>query len=149
MYPCTLQPNYKQFPDAIIRLLKMYSGQIKAKITSLQLSSKTLISTLAFTYWFWLFFKLFSNDKKMYSWSATTWQGSHAGGQYNRYISQRIYLKIELPRWEKCVLFLTTNLCAITSVRTSNIIAANLHSNRILKPWKITTLKIPRKHTNW
>ena len=46
----------------------------------------------------------------VYSWFATTKQGGHFGGQYNRIFSQRIYMKIEFgSRRREMLLFLATN----------------------------------------
>ena len=44
-------------------------------------------------------------DSWLYSWFATTWQGGHVGGQYNRNFSRKIYVEIEFscrPRGEQC-----------------------------------------------
>ena len=53
--------------------------------------------------------------KTLYSWFATTWQGGHVGGRYNRIFSRAIYMKIELSfQRREMVLFLTTNMAAVT-----------------------------------
>ena len=52
----------------------------------------------------------------MYSWFATTFHGSHVGGQYKRIFSLRIYMKIEFSSQRReMLLFLTTNMAAVTS----------------------------------
>ena len=58
----------------------------------------------------------FLNDRREYSWFATTWQGGNIGRRNNRIFSQRIYIKIEFSsqRREK-LLFLTINMAAVTS----------------------------------
>ena len=46
-----------------------------------------------------------------YSWFATTWQGGHVGGQYNRVFSRRIYMEMEFSSQRReILLFLTTNM---------------------------------------
>ena len=35
------------------------------------------------------------NTSKLYSWTATMWQGGHVGGQYNRIFFRRIYMTTE------------------------------------------------------
>ena len=53
--------------------------------------------------------------KTLYSWFATTWQGGHVGGRYNRIFSRAIYMKIEFSfQRREMVLFLTTNMAAVT-----------------------------------
>ena len=50
------------------------------------------------------------------SWFATTWQGDHIGGQYNRIFSRRIYMKIEFRSQRRRMLLpLTNNMAAVTS----------------------------------
>ena len=47
---------------------------------------------------------------------ATSWQGGHVGGQYNRIFSRRIYLKTEFSSQRReMILFLTTDMAAVTS----------------------------------
>ena len=69
-----------------------------------------------------LWCNLFTPFNRMYqatlsnSWFATTWQGGHVKGQYNRIFFWRIYLKIELSyQRREMLLFLTTNMAAVTS----------------------------------
>ena len=51
-----------------------------------------------------------------YSWFATTWQGSHVGGQNKRIFPRRIYMKIEFSfQRREMLLFLTTNIASVTS----------------------------------
>ena len=51
-----------------------------------------------------------------YSWFATTWQGGHTGGQNKRIFPGRICMKIEFrSRRREMLLFLTTNMAAVTS----------------------------------
>ena len=46
----------------------------------------------------------------VYPWFATTKQGGHVGGQYNRIFSHRIYMKIEFSsRRRVMLLLLATN----------------------------------------
>ena len=57
-----------------------------------------------------------SSEVLFYSWFATTWQGRHVGGQYNKIFSRRIYMKIEFSSQRReMLLFLTTNMAAVTS----------------------------------
>ena len=52
----------------------------------------------------------------LYSWFATTCQGGHVGGQYNTILFRRICMKIEFSSQRReTVLFLTTNMAAVTS----------------------------------
>ena len=68
------------------------------------------------TEWHVLHWKLYVNLKSYNSWFATTWQGGHVGGQYNRIFSRRIYMKIEFSSQRReMLLFLTTNMAAVTS----------------------------------
>ena len=59
---------------------------------------------------------LLSTKMNFYSWFATTWQGSHVGGQNKRIFPRRIYMKIEFSSQRReMLLFLTTNMAAVTS----------------------------------
>ena len=69
-----------------------------------------------------LWCNLFTPFNRMYqatlsnSWFATTWQGGHVGGQYNRILSWRIYMKRELSSQRREMLsFLISNMAAVTS----------------------------------
>ena len=53
---------------------------------------------------------------RRYSWFATTWQGGHVVGQYNRNFTRKIYMKIDFSSQRReMLLFLTTNMAAVTS----------------------------------
>ena len=56
------------------------------------------------------------NIHVLISWYATTWQGSHVGGQYNTIFSPRIYMEIEFSsQGREMHLFLITNMAAVMS----------------------------------
>ena len=63
--------------------------------------------------------EIYSSDvyrHKSYCWFATTWQGGHVGGQYNRIFSRRIYIETGFSSQRReMLLFLTTNMAAVTS----------------------------------
>ena len=53
------------------------------------------------------------NTSKLYSWTATMWQGGYVGGQHNRIFFRRIYITTEFSsQRSKMLLFLTTNMHA-------------------------------------
>ena len=63
----------------------------------------------------------------LYSWFATTRQGSHVGGHYNIIFSRRIYIKIEFcSQKRKILLFLTPNMVALTSRANQQYQAASV-----------------------
>ena len=65
-----------------------------------------------------------------YSWFATTQQGGHVGGRYNR-----IYMKIEFgSQRREMLLFLTSNMAAVTS-----------RTNQQYITWAFPTLCLTRK----
>ena len=65
-----------------------------------------------------------------YSWFATTQQGGHVGGRYNR-----IYMKIEFgSQRREMLLFLTSNMAAVTS-----------RTNQQYITWDFPTLCLTRK----
>lgn len=68
------------------------------------------------------------------SWFATTWQGGHVGGQYNTILFRRNCMKIEFSSQRReTVLFLTTNMAAVTSRANqqynTSAAAVNKHKN--------------------
>ena len=63
----------------------------------------------------------------LYSWFATTWQGGHVGGQNKRIFPRKIYMKIEFSSQRReMLLFLTTNMAAVTSLANQQYWANNL-----------------------
>ena len=63
------------------------------------------------------------------SWFATTWQGGHVGGQYNTILFRRICMKIEFSSQRReTVLFLTTNMAAVTSRANQQYSPKNLYT---------------------
>ena len=67
-----------------------------------------------------------------YSWFATTQQGGHVGGRYNR-----IYMKIEFgSQRREMLLFLSSNMAAVTS-----------RTNQQYITWAFPTLCLTRKRT--
>ena len=62
-----------------------------------------------------------------YSWFATTWQGGHIGGQYNRIFSWRICMKMAFSSQRReMLLFLITNMANMDISITYHFLA-DLH----------------------
>ena len=79
-------------------------------------------------------------EQRPYSWFATTWQGGHVGGQYNRIFSRRIYMKIGFSSQRKeMLLFLTTNMAAVTSCANQQSGMVSLPAQEL--PYKVWTYR--------